>query len=352
MRKRGTAKIFAGLLAMIMVLSVLCVNAFAATVGEQLTSPEEGWQRIDDSSQYIKYIGDWVTTTNASGYSEGTQHHQNTIYNGIGSINFKFYGAKLRIIVHANNTCTKKAIVTIDGVSENYSNYMAVSPSSGVHQVLVYEKVELPSGVHSVTITTDGTETGDNGNNTVSLDAIDIDDDGYMVGYTQPTNLTAAPGNAAVALSWDSVEDAVSYNIKRSTNEGGPYTTIATGVTDTAYTDATATNGITYYYVVSAVTAAGESEDSNEASATPEAPPAIGNSAILEITVTTGVIKEYDVTAAELQDFLSWYDGSSSGADKAYYIFTKKNNIAPFLSRKEYLAFDKIVGFEVKEYED
>ncbi|WP_313562740.1 hypothetical protein [Ruminiclostridium cellobioparum] len=93
-----------------------------------------------------------------------------------------------------------------------------------------------------------------------------------------------------------------------------------------------------------------KSDPSNEASATPTAPVVAGNGAILEITMVTGEIKEYDLIASELQSFLTWYDGRSNGADKAYYMIPKKNNIKPFLSRKEYIAFDKISSFEVKEY--
>jgi hypothetical protein len=67
---------------------------------------------------------------------------------------------------------------------------------------------------------------------------------------------------------------ATSYNVKRSTASGGPYTTISTPgiVTGTSYTDSTAVNGTTYYYTVSAATALSEaSETANsatEASAT------------------------------------------------------------------------------------
>ncbi len=107
-------------------------------------------------------------------------------------------------------------------------------------------------------------------------------------------------------------------------------------------------------YVVTAVNSDGESGYSNEASViltAPQEPPVVtGNSAILELTMITGEIKEYDLTSVELQSFLTWYDGRSNGADKAYYIFTKKNDIKPFLSRKEYIAFDKISSFEVSEY--
>jgi fibronectin type 3 domain-containing protein len=86
-----------------------------------------------------------------------------------------------------------------------------------------------------------------------------------------PTGLTASAGDGEVDLSWSASAGATSYNVKRSTSDGGPYTTIAPGVTATAFTDTNVTNGTTYYYVVSAVNASGESADSAQASATPAA---------------------------------------------------------------------------------
>jgi fibronectin type 3 domain-containing protein len=86
-----------------------------------------------------------------------------------------------------------------------------------------------------------------------------------------PTGLTAIPGNAQVSLSWNASSGATSYNVKRSTTSGGPYTTIATGVTSTSFTNTGLTNGTTFFFVVSAVNSAGESGNSNQASATPQA---------------------------------------------------------------------------------
>jgi parallel beta-helix repeat protein len=89
-----------------------------------------------------------------------------------------------------------------------------------------------------------------------------------------PTGLTATPGNAQVVLNWSAAAGANSYNVKRSTTSGGPYSTIA-NVTTTGYTNTGLINGTTYYFVVSAkVTSGGESPNSSQASATPVAPPA------------------------------------------------------------------------------
>src|ERR1019366_3138277 len=82
-----------------------------------------------------------------------------------------------------------------------------------------------------------------------------------------PTNLTATAGNGQVVLSWSASSGATSYNVKRSTTSGGPYTTIASPTT-TSYTDTGVSNGTTYYYVVSAVNTAGQSANSSQVSAT------------------------------------------------------------------------------------
>ncbi|MEK3913484.1 cohesin domain-containing protein [Paenibacillus sp. FSL H7-0331] len=87
-----------------------------------------------------------------------------------------------------------------------------------------------------------------------------------------PIGVTTTTGNSQVNLNWNSVMGATGYNIKRSITAGGPYSTIASSVAGLSYTDTTVTNGITYYYVVSAVNAAGESTNSTQVSATPQAP--------------------------------------------------------------------------------
>jgi len=109
-------------------------------------------------------------------------------------------------------------------------------------------------------------------------------DAGFVEGVRQsaagPTGLAAIAGNNQVALTWNASFGATSYNLKRSSVSGGPYTTVspAGAVTGTNWIDTTAVNGMTYYYVVTAGTPfipAGETANSpTEANVTLPVPPA------------------------------------------------------------------------------
>jgi uncharacterized repeat protein (TIGR03803 family) len=82
----------------------------------------------------------------------------------------------------------------------------------------------------------------------------------------RPSTLVRAPAQpSGVKLTWSPVATAVSYTIRRATASGAE-TVLASGITGTQYADATAARGHTYYYVVSAVNASGESGASYEVS--------------------------------------------------------------------------------------
>jgi len=84
-----------------------------------------------------------------------------------------------------------------------------------------------------------------------------------------PADVTAKAGNSHVTLYWSPSLGAATYDVKRSLASGGSYTPVASGLTNTCYTDHGLANGITNYYVVSAVNTGCESMDSAAASATP-----------------------------------------------------------------------------------
>ncbi len=108
-----------------------------------------------------------------------------------------------------------------------------------------------------------------------------------------PAGVAAMPSNASVSVTWNPVSGATSYNVYMASAPGvtkGNYSTLADGVryggVTSPYTQTGLTNGTTYYFVVTAANGAGESLESDKASATPLA--GIGT-----FTPTTG-----DMTAA------------------------------------------------------
>ncbi|NDV63403.1 hypothetical protein G0Q06_13135 [Puniceicoccales bacterium CK1056] len=90
---------------------------------------------------------------------------------------------------------------------------------------------------------------------------------------TAPADLEANSGDSQITLTWTApaIGNPSSYNVKRSTIDGGPYTDIigTTTAPTTSYVDTTAINGTAYHYVVSGVNATGEGINSTQASATP-----------------------------------------------------------------------------------
>ena len=133
-----------------------------------------------------------------------------------------------------------------------------------------------------------------------------------------PAALLAAPGDGAVPLRWQPSFGATSYTVKRATTSGGPYSSVASGVTGSSYTDTTVTNGTTYYYVVSAVNSAGESPNSPEDAATPRAPMwnvTFGGTATATVA-TEAAGKAFDSNSATM-----WFAGGSGGVGALQYDF-------------------------------
>src|SRR5207253_3373559 len=92
-----------------------------------------------------------------------------------------------------------------------------------------------------------------------------------------PRNLQATPGDGHVTLNWqapsnDGGSPILLYTIYRGNSSGGESFLITVPLV-TTYTDATVTNGVTYYYQVSATNAIGEGPRSSEVSVTPATPP-------------------------------------------------------------------------------
>jgi hypothetical protein len=161
-----------------------------------------------------------------------------------------------------------------------------------------------------------------------------------------PSGLTAqALSSSKIKLTWAAGTGATSYNIKSASVSGGPYTTIATGMTATSYTNTALTAGTAYYYVVASANLAGTSANSSQASATTISPINIPNFGF-ETPVTTSYI--YNPTGG------SWtFNGappSGSGVSTNNSGFTVGNPLAPqghqvaFLQETGYVS-QALTGF-------
>ena len=85
-----------------------------------------------------------------------------------------------------------------------------------------------------------------------------------------PVGLIGVGGDRVVQLSWEPSPGATSYTLRRRTTaDSGSYSTIASGITSTTYTDLNRTNGTRYYYVVAAVDGSGTSANSQQARTVP-----------------------------------------------------------------------------------
>lgn len=136
-----------------------------ANIGEQLLLPEEGWNRTDDANENIIYSEDvtWLTQSNGIQYND-TLHYSLSK----GSITFKFFGTKLRIIGSRYSNRSSDIQVKIDNILDKTFSQIGSSVSIS----LDYETPLLEKNAHTIEII--------NGNNVFALDAIDIYE-GYII---------------------------------------------------------------------------------------------------------------------------------------------------------------------------
>ncbi|WP_229526423.1 fibronectin type III domain-containing protein, partial [Paenibacillus farraposensis] len=326
--KIGFTKKFGILFGVLLFVMVTFLNShsYAASVGERLSEAEAGWERYDDTYKTI------LRENGAFAFVPSDE--QNQTYNGGyyyskdkgATISFAFTGEKVRILGPVWTLQSNNIEVNIDGVKiTNYSAY----GSPVKHQVILFEKLNLDKGKHIVRLTNNqaGME--------LEVDAIDIAKDGKLIPINTPFNLDASAGDSKVILKWGQIQNAESYTVKYGT-ESGKYTETVTATKD-AYGNFVIpglTNGTKYYFVVSAKVNGVDSEYSNEASATPQGgggeqpdpEQPSGDRAILVVTMTTGLEKEFDLSMKEVNDFISWYEGKQAGTGSASYAINKHDN--------------------------
>lgn len=310
----------------------------AATIGQQLTSPEVGWARYDDKGNLT--LGGKTDTYNYGTVAYAgsvTRLNDKDCYAG-----FNFTGTKLRIIGTRNDPYCKTVKILIDNVP-----YTLSSSGSTVWQCLLFEVTSLDNKEHSVKIIREVPySTSDN--DQIHLDAIDIDANGALKPYTesQATSVTlnkttvdlnvgqieilsatVLPENATnKKVVWTSSDPTIA-----TVDESGKVTSIKEGqVTITAKVENTNLTATCEVNVTKPV-------EVNK------------NRAILSISLVNRANKEYDVSMQEVDKFINWFEERSNGDGLALYSFSKK--ISPYKSVREYIIHSKIASFEVREYE-
>jgi fibronectin type 3 domain-containing protein len=141
-----------------------------------------------------------------------------------------------------------------------------------------------------------------------------------------PFGVVVTTASGQIQLQWTFEENATSYRIYRGTTPGGENATALATTSSSSYPDSAVTSGVTYYYKITALTAATESARSSEYSAntsgTGTAPPtptglvATGGNASVALTWT----------ASAGATSYSIYRGTAAGAEGATPVGTATSN--------------------------
>tara|TARA_R110002020_G_C16318201_1_gene774501 strand:+ start:735 stop:4763 length:4029 start_codon:yes stop_codon:yes gene_type:complete len=141
----------------------------------------------------------------------------------------------------------------------------------------------------------------------------------------QPTGLMITPSDGTLTLSWDASPVPAFYRLSRSTTQGGPYTQVGFYFIGTnSYVDTGLNNGVTYYYIVEAISSAIRttsnflySPQSAEAAGIPNIPP--------PVVAPTGL------TAVPGDEFVNlyWNDNTESNL-LGYNLYQSTNQGGPY----------------------
>ncbi len=150
------------------------------------------------------------------------------------------------VVSNANNYNIKRS-TTVDGVYEVIASNIAD---------VTYQDTGLDVNAtyfYKISASNSGGESPDS--NSIELTTLNLSIPDMV------SNIKIASGDAQVKLEWSPIYD-VEFYVKRATSETGPFNIIATIATNT-YEDLTVSNGVAYYYTISAFNAQGEGSDSD-----------------------------------------------------------------------------------------
>ncbi len=227
-----------------------------------------GLSRYEETNAGMVYTGTWSSYASTS--LSGGSYKYSATTNSAATLTFS--GTS---ITWLECKCNGYGIakVYIDGVFDQ--DVDLYDPSSSVKfQQSVYTKAGLSAGTHTIKIVVSGTKNPASTGYCIGVDGFDVAVVPDTTPPDAPAGLAATAGDGQVALSWSAATDNVGvtgYNIYRSTTSGSGYSKLnGSALSVRTYTDSTALNGTTYYYVVKALdAAANESAASNQVQAAP-----------------------------------------------------------------------------------
>ncbi|MBY6932214.1 Ig-like domain-containing protein [Clostridium botulinum] len=324
----------------VMVLTIMGIGilqngiiANAATVGEQLLQPEEGWKRYDDNDKNINYF-DFETEKwrNSNMFKDAATINCNVGVNK-GEVRFKFKGTSFRIISVSGPRRASNVDIYVDGEKESFS-----LNTTNNWQDLSYQKIGLEDSIHEIVI--NNFIPSYSGNTPFALDALDINQDGYLLDLNDISltldksslnlkensskKLTATTTPSAIDMDWSSSDETIA-----TVDKSGKVTGFKEG-----------TCIITAQIKRTDVKAICEVTVTKEDIVEPEEP-SIENGS-LYIEMIDGNIKRAD--KSQIEKFKKWF--ISRDLDETESPIFKITNAK---GNAEYLVHDKVVGFEIRE---
>jgi fibronectin type 3 domain-containing protein/DNA-binding beta-propeller fold protein YncE len=216
-----------------------------------------------------------IANTTGTNYTDSSVLNGTTYYYVLSSVSLS--GTSANSLQVSATVPALAAPTNLSAVTTNSQVVLTWTASFGATSYNVERSTNI-SGPYSIiasTSATNYTDTSIVSGTTYYYEVLAVSPGGTSTNSTQvssappipaaPANLAATTTNSQVILTWTASFGATSYNVERSTTNGGTYTIIAS-TSATNYTDINVFDGATYYYVVSAVNASGTSTNSLQAS--------------------------------------------------------------------------------------
>lgn len=137
------------------------------TIGDNLSTPDYKFQRIDETNELIDYTGVWTDDTSIGNYNGKCKY---VTYGNYGKSIFRIFSSKIRIIAACNMDHSNNYQMKIDDELYTFSSYKELVNRC----ILIFQKINLDNKEHII-------EIYNIDNKVINIDAIDIDDTGRML---------------------------------------------------------------------------------------------------------------------------------------------------------------------------